>query len=168
LPSRIALAVSVGILAGIAGLIFGYGLLPLALIWAAFVAWASFFATGGGTKGFTKSLLANLAGIVIATLTLLAWGALGATPLLLGILLVVGAGLLVLISYIELLSATPAAVLGFATTVGVVFATGTAVTDPLSLTHPAIATAIAVAVGAAFGFVSEKVAGMLTKKAAAK
>jgi len=168
LPSRIALTISVGVLAGIAGLIFGYGLLPLALIWATFVAWASFFASGGGAKGFVRSLLANLAGIVIATLTLLAWLTLGATPLLLGILLVVGAGLLVLISYVELFSATPAAVLGFAATVGVVFATGTSVTDPISLTHPMIATAIAVVVGTVFGFVSEKVAGLLTKKDATK
>lgn len=163
LPSRIALAVSVGILAGIAGLLYGYSVLPLTIIWASFIAWASFFAAGGGSKGFGHSVLANLAGVVIATLTLLAWIGTGATPIALGLLLVVGAGALVLISYVAVFSATPAAVLGFATTVGVVFATKTSVTDQLSFTHPTVATAIAVIVGAIFGFASEKFAGAMTR-----
>ena len=55
-----ALAVVIGLLGGIATYAllspFGFGL----QIWAAFIAWASFYHCGGKAQGFQSSTLANL------------------------------------------------------------------------------------------------------------
>jgi len=73
-----ALAVSIGLLGGAATYLYLSDFLGLGLqIWAAFIAWASFYHCGGKIGGFTKSVLANLWGIVWAVLTLLAITKLG-------------------------------------------------------------------------------------------
>ena len=60
-----ALAVSIGLLGGVATYLYLSDFLGLGLqIWAAFIAWASFYHCGGKIGGFTKSVLANLWGIV--------------------------------------------------------------------------------------------------------
>jgi hypothetical protein len=56
----IGVGLSVGVLAGIwTQLSTQTGLIT----WVAFVAWACFFAAGGGAGGFTKGLAANLSGV---------------------------------------------------------------------------------------------------------
>jgi hypothetical protein len=56
----LGIAVSVGVLAGV----WTYASVELALVtWVAFVAWACFFAAGGGTTGLAKGLAANAAGV---------------------------------------------------------------------------------------------------------
>jgi hypothetical protein len=56
----LGIGISVGVLAGV----WTYASVELALItWVAFVAWACFFAAGGGTTGLAKGLAANLAGV---------------------------------------------------------------------------------------------------------
>jgi hypothetical protein len=56
----LGIGISVGVLAGA----WTYASVELALItWVAFVAWACFFAAGGGTTGLAKGLAANLAGV---------------------------------------------------------------------------------------------------------
>ena len=68
-----ALAVSIGLLGGVATYLYLSDFLGLGLqIWAAFIAWASFYHCGGKIQGFTSSILANLWGIVWGVLTLLA------------------------------------------------------------------------------------------------
>lgn len=56
----LGIGLSVGILAGI----WTFVSVELSLVtWVAFVAWACFFAAGGGTTGLKKGLASNLAGI---------------------------------------------------------------------------------------------------------
>ena len=63
MKSFIGIGISVGVLAGI----WTQVSVELALItWVAFVAWATFFAAGGGREGFTKGLAANLSGVAWA------------------------------------------------------------------------------------------------------
>ncbi len=63
MKSLLGIGISVGVLAGV----WTYVSVELALItWVAFIAWACFFAAGGGTEGLRKGLAANLAGV--------AWG----------------------------------------------------------------------------------------------
>ena len=53
------IGISVGVLAGA----WTFFSVEVGLItWVAFIAWACFFAAGGGTEGFRKGLAANLAG----------------------------------------------------------------------------------------------------------
>ncbi|MCY1229311.1 hypothetical protein D9M72_416740 [compost metagenome] len=64
----IGVGLSVGVLAGI----WTQVSVELGLItWVAFVAWACFFAAGGGALGFRKGLAANLSGVVYGWLVAL-------------------------------------------------------------------------------------------------
>ncbi len=57
----VGVGISVGVLAGI----WTQVSVQLGLVtWVAFVAWACFFAVGGGREGFQKGLAANLTGVV--------------------------------------------------------------------------------------------------------
>ena len=65
MKSFIGVGISVGVLAGL----WTQASIELALItWVAFVAWATFFAAGGGREGFLKGLAANLSGVAWAWL----------------------------------------------------------------------------------------------------
>jgi hypothetical protein len=56
----LGIGISVGVLAGA----WTYASVELTLItWVAFIAWACFFAAGGGTTGLAKGLAANVAGV---------------------------------------------------------------------------------------------------------
>ncbi|MDP9890767.1 DUF1097 domain-containing protein [Pseudarthrobacter enclensis] len=57
----VGVGMSVGVLAGI----WTQVSIDLGLVtWVAFIAWACFFAAGGGATGFSKGLAANLSGVV--------------------------------------------------------------------------------------------------------
>lgn len=59
----VGVGVAVGVLAGL----WTQVSIELGLVtWVAFVAWATFFAAGGGREGFTKGLAANLSGVAWA------------------------------------------------------------------------------------------------------
>ena len=66
-----ALAVSIGVLGGIATFVllspFGMGM----QIWVAFIAWATFYHCGGKEAGLTKALTNNIFGAIMALIALL-------------------------------------------------------------------------------------------------
>lgn len=86
--------------------------------WIGFVAWAAFFAAGGGRAGVAKPLAASTAGIALTALTMYAVGQSGGSLVALMLLVAVLAFVLVAISDIGLFSYTPAAFLGAATYFG--------------------------------------------------
>lgn len=164
-----ALAVSIGLLGGVATYLFlspfGFGL----QIWAAFIGWASFYHCGGKTNGFTSSVLANLWGVLWGALTLAAVTQTGladtlGTPVWAGICVAVGVGLMILGAKIPIFSAIPAQVYGFAATVAFTLLTNAAgaLTQP-DLANPAVNVALSLVVGAVFGLISEQLAGALAK-----
>ena len=163
MPLLIALAISIGVLAVVATFLF---LGPLAAlnvqIWQAFVAWASHYHCGGKTAGTKTTIVCMSFGAVVGALSVMLAGQLGAlgalaAPVAVGI----GAAALVLAAHIGLLSAIPACVYGFACVAGLILLKGTA---PLDAVLPTI---LSIAIGAGFGWLSETLAGMLTKKQAA-
>lgn len=163
-----ALAISIGVLGGVATWLF---LGPLAgglQIWAAFIAWAAFFHCGGKEAGFKAVVLANIAGAVMAWLTLLAVtkGGLGESlglPLWAGICVGVGVLVMILLANIPALAAIPALVYGFAATAAyaLLAADGLASLTAPSLGNPLVIIVLSMIAGAAFGYVSEKLAGVL-------
>jgi hypothetical protein len=163
-----ALAVSIGLLGGAATYLYISDFLGLGLqIWAAFIAWASFYHCGGKLQGFTSSILANLWGVVWGVLTLLAISHLDfglPAPVWAGICVAIGVGLMVLGAKIPIFSAIPASVYGFAATVAFALLTNTvgALTEP-TLANPAVVIAISMIGGAIFGLISEAVAGAIAK-----
>ena len=157
MPMLIALAISIGVLAVVATFLF---LGPLAAlnvqIWQAFVAWASHYHCGGKVAGTRTTIVCMSFGVVIGALSVMLAGQLGAlaAPVAVGI----GAAVIVLAAHVSLLSVIPASVYGFACVAGLILLKGTAPIDAI------VPTILSVAIGAAFGFVSEAIAGMLAKK----
>jgi hypothetical protein len=153
MKSKDALSISIGVLGGVATLLTAT--VVTVPVWVVFIAWASFFILGGGTAGMVKSIASNLTGIVIASLTLLSIPAFGGGPVVTAIAVGIGSAAMVQASKIKLLSAIPAIVWGFASTVGTVAATGSPITT-VSITNPALIAALSMVLGAVFGIVSER------------
>ncbi|MEP9379351.1 DUF1097 domain-containing protein [Aquabacter sp. CN5-332] len=161
MPTLLASMVSLGILGAIDTYITAT-ILPLP-VWVTFIAWASFFACGGGQHGFIKSVASNWTGIVIATLSLLAIAHGWNHPLYAAICVGLGTSAMILASAVPLLNFPPAIVFGFASFVGTSIATGKDVLTT-DLSHPALVTAAAMLLGAAFGYASQLGTQMLARK----
>ena len=162
MTALLALAVSIGVLAVVATWVF---LGPLAAfqmqIWQAFIAWACFFHSGGKTDGLTKTVVCMSFGAVVGMASVMLAGQLGglgalAAPVAVGI----GAAVIVLAAHIGILATIPACVYGFAAVAGLILL-GKDMT-PAAAIVPTIASIV---VGALFGWVSEMLAGKLTKAA---
>ncbi|MFT4127038.1 MAG: DUF1097 domain-containing protein [Gordonia sp. (in: high G+C Gram-positive bacteria)] len=160
MDSRSALTISIGVLGGVAVAITAE--LITVPIWVVFLAWASFFFVGGGVTGWVRSVASNLVGVAIASASLFAahllGGGLPATAIAVG----VGSAVMVQASWSELLSTTPAVVVGFASTVSTVAGTGHGITTA-SISHPGLVGACACLLGASFGLLSEYAADLMTR-----
>ena len=156
-----ALSISIGVLGAVDTYITAT--LILVPVWVTFIAWASFFIVGGELSGLQRSLAANLMGVVISFLTLLTIATLGENALVAAICVGIGSAAMVQASKIPLLSATPAIVWGFASTVGTTAVTEVPITSA-SMTNPAIVTAVAMTIGALFGYLSEILGNALCTK----
>jgi hypothetical protein len=165
-----ALSISIGLLGGIATWLFLGPIGGLGLsIWAAFIAWASFYHCGGKEAGLQKTIVNNVFGAIIGWIALMLVtqiplaGSLG-LPVWAGICVAITVFVLVICAKIPLLSDIPAGVLGFASVVALALAGNklTALTAP-SLENPLISIVISLVVGAVFGYISEKAAGAMSK-----
>ena len=158
MDALVALALSIGVLiAGWTYLALGVAALP---VWAGIVAWGCFFAAGGKTAGLTKTIAANLSGVLWAFLALYVANRFGGGVPILSLLVGVAAFFMVLQAKIPALSFIPGAFLGAATTVSVVVGAGSTFPSPYT------STVIALVAGAVFGYLSEMLAGALGPKSA--
>lgn len=164
MDSRSALALSIGVLGGVA-VAFTATVITVP-IWVVFLAWASFFFVGGGPAGWVRSVLSNLVGVAIACASLFAADLLGGSLLATSIAVGVGSAVMVQASWVGLLSTTPAVVVGFASTVSTVAGTGQLVTAT-GISHPGLVAACACVLGATFGIASEYLARAMTGTAPA-
>ena len=147
-----AYSVSIGVLGAIDTYLTAT--LILVPVWVTFIAWASFFILGGKFSGLIQSAASNLTGITIASLTLLTISILGENPVVAAICVGVGSAAMVQVSKISLLTAIPAIVWGFASTVGTTIATGKPITTA-GLENPGLVAAAAMILGGVFGYLSE-------------
>jgi hypothetical protein len=164
MSSYIALAVSVGVLAVAATWIF-FSVDPVVAahmqVWQAFIAWGCHYHSGGKFAGTRTTILCMSFGAVVGMAAgILAGGAFAglgqlAAPVAVGL----GATVICLASKVPFLGTIPASVYGFASIAGL-FLLGTGMTPQTAL----VPTILSIIVGAAFGYVSEVVAGALTKK----
>jgi Protein of unknown function (DUF1097) len=152
----VALAISIGIL--IAGWTYVASAEVANLpVWAGIVAWGCFFAAGGKTTGLTKTIASNLSGVVWAFIALWAFARFGGGTAMLSLLVGLAALFMVLQSRIAPLSFIPGAFLGAATAVSVVVGAGAA------FPHPWVKTIIALVAGAVLGYLSEMLAGAISR-----
>lgn len=173
---NLALAISLGVLGAIATWLFLGPLGGALAIWAAFIAWACFFHNGGREGGLQTTILGNAAGAVIAgiTLWLATQSGIGAGLGVAWAAICVGLGVaaMVLLANVPAFASIPSQVYGFASVAAyVLMANAGGSLTAASLTNPVVAIILSMIIGAVFGYVSEKVAGMLAgsgNRAAAK
>jgi hypothetical protein len=157
MDALVALGVSIGVLiAGWTYVALGPGALP---VWAGIVAWGCFFAAGGKTQGLAKTVASNLSGVLWAFLAVTASQRFGGGLPVLSVLVGLAALFMVIQAKIPTLSFIPGAFLGAATAVSVVVGANGTWTR----------TIVALVAGAVLGYLSEVLAGALTrpKRAAA-
>jgi len=163
-----ALAISLGVLGGIAAWLFLGPLGGALAIWATFIAWGCFFHCGGGEHGLQSTIAGNVLGAIVGGITLMVATRTGMDAQIglavwAGICVGVGVAVMVLLANIPLFASIPAQVYGFAAVVALSLvgnATG-ALTD-VSLGNPMVAVILSMIVGAVLGYVSERFAMMLT------
>lgn len=147
----VALGISIGILiAAWTYVALGVAALP---VWAGIVAWGAFFAAGGKTTGLTKTIASNLSGVLWAFLALKASESFGGGVPVLSVMVGVAALIMVLQAKIPVLSFIPGAFLGAATAVSVVVGAKGTWTG----------TIIALVAGAVLGYISEMIAGAMSR-----
>ena len=167
----VALSVSIGLLGGIATILYlNLGL----LIWAGFIAWACFFHSGGDGNALRNTIVGNAFGAFcawVAALIILSF------PLADSLTLPVWAGIVVgltvmamcLAAHIKAFSVIPASVYGYAATFAYLLQTADTMTkDKLmsaSMANVLLAVIISMAIGALFGLASGKLGGALAAKA---
>ena len=171
MSSLVALSVSIGVLGGIATILYlNVGL----LIWAGFLAWACYFHAGGNDAALKNTIVCNAFGSFcawVAALIILSF------PLAETLTLPVWAGIVVgltvlamcLAAHIPALSAIPASVYGYASTFAYLLQTPNALSVEnlmsASLANAFLLVVVSMALGAIFGMASGKVGAALTAKA---
>lgn len=171
---RMATALSVGVLAGIATWIFlAVGTI---LIWAAFVAWACFFHCGGDSGALKTTIIGNIFGVVagwVAALGILYIPLAGALslPLWAGIVVLVVVVVVCLATSIPALANIPASVYGFACAFAFLLQTPEKLTKEAlvspSFDNVLVVVIVSMVIGALFGWASGKGAGALAKSESA-
>lgn len=155
-----ALALVIGALGGVATWLFLDPLAAFGLqIWAAFIGWASFYHCGGGADGIKNAIIAGIWGAIMATVALVLIPIVGMGTIGTAICVGVTVAVMILAAQVPLLSAIPAAVYGYASTAAfALLKAGAAATSTDITTSPLLNIAASLAIGAVFGFVSEKIA----------
>lgn len=168
-----ALSVSIAVLGGIWVFLALGPLAGFALVWAGFIAWGCYFHTGGDNAALQKTIAGMVYGAVIAGIALflvvhnpVALPAAVAAP----IYVAVTVFFLVIVAGCNLLSTVPANVYGYAATVAYALQTPTADgVGPLasltavSMANPVLLLSLSFVIGAVFGMLSGKLAGVLGK-----
>lgn len=164
-----ALAISIGLLGGLATFLALET--SFFLIWAVFISWGAFFAFGGDTAALKDTIVCGIFGAFIAWLTALAIinlplaESLG-LPLWAGIAVCISVIVLVMSAHLPLFAKIPACVFGYAASFGFLLQTPEKLSNAAmlapSLDNSLIAIAVSTVVGAVFGFISGKFAGVMT------
>jgi hypothetical protein len=166
----VALSVSIGVLGGIATILYlKMGL----LIWAGFIAWACFFHSGGDTNAFRSTVIGNAYGAVwawVAALIILSFPMADTLGLPVWAGIVVGLTVLGLClgAHIKAFSSIPASVYGYAAVFAYLLQTADSMTKEKlmsgSMGNALILVFVSMLIGAIFGFVSGSVGKALTAK----
>ncbi len=164
MPPLVASMISLGFL-GAVDTYFTATVFPVP-VWVTFIAWASFFACGGGSQGLVKSVASNGTGILIASASLLAIHLVPAYPIFAAIGVGLGTAVMIAVSARPLLNFPPAIVFGFASLVGTSVATGTTIVTN-GINHPTVVAAAAMLLGGLFGYLSERGTQLLARSGAA-
>jgi hypothetical protein len=169
MPLLTALAISIGGLGGIATWIYLGPLGGMLQIWATFIAWGCFYHCGGKEAGLRTTIACNIAGAVIAWVTLLIVTQTGVAssvglPLWAGIVVGVTVAVMVLVANIPMFATIPAMVYGYASVAAFGLLSPTANVMAGDFTNPLITVVVSMVLGAVLGYVSEKIGVALSAR----
>jgi hypothetical protein len=164
----VALSLSIALLGGVATFVLrAVGL----AVWAAFIAWACFFHSGGDTNALKTTIIGNAFGAFIAWIAiyLVVATPFGANEAGIACAVAVTVLVLCLAAHAKALSSIPASVYGYASTFAFFLLTAQAkaiamLTSTDFHSNPLLLIVLSMIAGALFGFASGKLAGALTKK----
>ena len=169
MPLLTALSISIGVLGGIATWLFVGPLAGLGLqIWAAFIAWAAYYHSGGTQDALKTNIPAHVFGAFIGWAALFGItvfaGNLG-VPVAGGICVGIGAAIIVIAANVPALASIPSSVYGFGCVAGFTLLAGKLemLTAGSLVDNPFINIVVSMIAGALFAFASEKIGGMLAK-----
>jgi len=159
----VALALSIGVLGGVATWLALGPLSGMVTIWAMFIAWGAYFHNGADGAALKNTIVCGIFGAVMAGVAFALMGAVSlgdvlTAPVWVGVTVFV----LVFASQVPALAAIPSSVYGYAATAAYAIHVGGS-TTAMDLSNPVAVIAISVVLGAIFGMVSGKLSGVLTK-----
>jgi hypothetical protein len=165
----VALALSIGVLGGIATWVSLGPLAGVLQIWAIFIAWACFYHCGGKETGLKNTIVCNIVGAIIAWIALIivlktGMGDSMGVPVWAGIVVAVTVFILVLLAKIPALATIPAMVYGYASVAAFGLLSSTADVTAGNFTNPVVTIIVSMVVGAILGYISEKIGVALAKK----
>jgi hypothetical protein len=172
MPLITALAISIGVLGGIATWLFVGPLAAVGLqIWAAFIAWGAYYHSGGKEASLKNNIPAHIWGALLAWASLFATATLAnalGVPLAAGICVGIGVVILVFGANMPLLAQIPSAVYGFACVAAYTLLAGKlgTLTSASIVDNPLINIVVSMVIGALLGWLSEKIAGALAARKA--
>lgn len=171
----LALSLSIAVLGGIWAFLALGPLSGFVLVWAGFLAWGCFFHSGGDNNALVKTIAGTAFGAVVAWIALLVISnvqvaALG--PVWPAIVVGVTVFFLVIVASVDVLSAVPANVYGYAALVAYSLHQPSAppATGPLqnlltpSFANPLVLLIVSLVIGSLFGYASDQLAKTLSNK----
>jgi Protein of unknown function (DUF1097) len=162
-----ALSLSIGGLAGLATFLAVGPLSGVFFIWAATIAWASYFALGADSAASKNTMVCGIFGVFLAwftaiQITNIPADAMLGFPLMAAIIVAISVVLLCLAANFELFAAIPASVLGYSATFAYLLQTPDKLSKDvllgISLDNPLLVISISLIVGTGFGVWSAKLA----------
>ncbi len=164
MSSLLALSVSIGGLGAVATWLALGPLSGIMLIWAAFIGWGCYFAAGGNADALKATITCGVFGAICAWVAALLIlnvdiGALTA-PIWVGVTVLI----LVYASQVEALATIPASVYGYASSFAYMLhanALNEMSVMAASFDNPLVIISVSIAIGAVFGALSSRLAGML-------
>ena len=164
-----ALAIVIGVLGGAATWLYVGPMAAFGLqIWATFIAWACFYHVGGGEAGLKNTIAANIGGAICATVALVLIARFGGGAVGAGIWVAVTVAVMILAAQVPMLSAIPAAVYGYAAVAAFGLLKGGDALDFGLGTGPFTTVVVSMVIGAVLGYVSQKIANVITEGARAR
>jgi hypothetical protein len=163
------LAVVIGLLGAFATWLFLGPLAEFGLqIWAAFIMWGAFYHCGGGPSGFKAALAGGIWGGIMAAVALALIAKIGGGAVGAAICVGMTVALFILGANIPLLAVIPAAVYGYSAVAALaLLKPGEDIFSADIVRNPLINIVVSMTIGSVFGFVSERIVGILGARSGA-
>lgn len=162
-----ALSLSIAVLGGVWAFLALGPLAGMVLVWVGFIAWGCYFHTGGDNAALQKTIAGMIYGAILAgiALFLVVNNPIGLPDAIAApVYIAVTVFFLVIVAGCNLLSTVPANVYGYAATAGYALSANAAANAAvMDMSNPVLLVIVSTVLGAIFGMLSGKVAGMLGK-----